>query len=658
MIPKKGETLETSYRSQPELVNFCNSIFCKIFQNYNPELETEKIVLKPHREKEEGINNLIHWASDSSNQGDFIDSVALKMRKFVNDNNIDYKDIAVLARTNGELAIMADALNKYGVPVNLGSGTLAGQKETELLKAVLTLIIDENNLLAKAKIAYLAEPGNPLTKLIDSRLEDLAALSDNEEAEKSQWLNSSPLVQQVMSRKEQWTDQSVKAQVESVITELNLRGIVKRWGNWKNREANLEQIISIADQYCQYCDTMKLGATTNGFLDYLDDHDADAAGNPDGVVLTTYHRAKGLEWKNVVLLSMDNNVANEKRVISGSIFGVHFVRTEAPTKDNLFPDMQISLMPWIFGKSKVPEYINDAVIGSEDYRNAIRTELGEAARLLYVGMTRARDRLIITSKKDSGSLKWLANLGIRATEIPAGGSIDLFGTGIGSSVEQIAPGTDKDIETQDAVLETHESDLTPVVPGEYAPKYISPSLSGKTEAGKIGEPLRISSRIPVKGSPEMDLVGTCIHNIYAAWTADDAANAAVAQRLVKAFGFEAVLPDTNAILAARKALADKLTKDYGPCVKEYHELPFQHLCDGQIVRGSMDLVWETAEGCVLIDFKTFPGSVESITNPESDHYAGLYKPQFDFYRAALTAAGKNVLASHVFYPVGGMLVSI
>ncbi len=128
--------------------------------------------------------------------------------------------------------------------------------------------------------------------------------------------------------------------------------------------------------------------------------------------------------------------------------------------------------------------------------------------------------------------------------------------------------------------------------------------------------------------------------------------------MIRAFNFSQVLPDIDAIIDARCYLSTYLCNNFGKGTTEYHELPFMHKQEGQIVRGSMDLVWETSDGCVLVDFKSFPGVESEVTNTDSKFFAGKYKPQFDCYRAALEAVGKKTLKSYVYYPVNGMIVEI
>lgn len=650
MLPQEDvETLDTSYRSEPDIVNLCNKVFVKVFDNI---LEEAKVKLKEHRPKETKGPNLIHWKTEYSKKEDVLRNMAVRIADFAERHESAYKDIAVLARTNNDLSILADALREIGIPVNLGAGSLLEQKETEFISSVLTLIVDDCNILAKAKIVYLTQQGNNLRNLIDSRL-----VYENEKSKgdgfNEEWLNDNPIVSKILLHRKEWADQSVAALIETIVGELNLRAIVKSWGDWQVREANLDKIIQLALKYEQYCQVMTFGSTTTGFLDYLRTSGETSAGSNDGVVLSTYHGAKGLEWKNVILLSLDENADNEKSIISRSIFGIHFIRTAEPTKENLFPEMLISIMPWVWGNSNLPDDMKPVVTSGELYDKVRTEEINESTRLLYVGMTRARDRLVTTSCKKG--MTWVSNLGIECADIPDEGEVDLFHTGVCSVVEKPCHVEEEGCPVCSPVFDLairNDADAA------YPSKYISPSKSGNEVRGVVKRDVHLCNRIPLLGHPDMDRVGTCIHNIFAAVSGNKAEDTLMAQVLIKLFGYEQVLPEIDKILNAREALGEFLKTTYGEKCREYHELPFQQQVEGRIVRGSMDLVWETSNGYVLVDFKTYPGKEENVLNSEHEHYAGLYKHQLDYYRNALIAVNKKVLASYVFYPVNGLLVEI
>ncbi len=670
MIPTGSvESLDTSFRSEPDVVNLCNSVFTWVFAG---KLDPSKVALKEHREKTSDGPNLIHWASSYKNKEDFLASIAPHIKNLLIEQHIPYSDIAVLAYSNNELSILSHALNDIGIPVNHGAGSLNDQQETEIMAAILTLIVDGHNQLAKAKIVFLTEQGWKLNKLIDDRLQDMADYQKYlrraetgeeipEEEVPVEWLNKQPLIKSILSRRKEWASQSVSAQVESVLVELNLRAVMKSWGfGWEQREANLYQIVALAEKYEQYCQTMTLGATTTGFLDYLSSVEAASAGDSKGVVLSTYHGSKGLQWKNVILLSLDLNVVEDRKNLQRGVFGIQKIRTAEPTKDNLFPEMIISLIPWPWGKSNVPEDIAVEIRADESFAKIKRIALEESARLLYVGMTRAQDRLITTSKAEKSiqkAMTWINNLGINLADIPAIGVVDLFDCGLPFTIGKTISADEKDdSETPEIILK--DIDISTLSETVYPDKFIAPSNTGLQVKGKVELVATRGERIPLCGNPDMSEVGNCIHNIYAACTEDEAHDLQTAQQMISAFHFDKILPDTQAIIAARQYLTQWLTSKHDACITQYHELAFTHEEDDQIVRGSMDLVWETKEGCVLVDFKTFPGTETSVTKEDNVHFAGNYKPQFDRYHAALEAAGKQVIAEYVYYPVNGMIVEI
>ncbi|MCF0197052.1 MAG: hypothetical protein HUK03_07490, partial [Bacteroidaceae bacterium] len=436
MIPEENyRTLDTSYRSEPDIVNFCNSVFTRAFAG---KLDEKKVVLKPHREKTSCGPNLINWSSPASKKEDFHKDLADFVDDFIKEyatqesDPFSHKDIAILVRNNKDVKEIADALTARGIPVNAGAGSLLEQKETELMTAILTLVIDPTNQLAKAKIAHLTTPGFDLATLTDSRL---SALQDDETLQS--WLNDNPLVQQVLTLRKGWLDQSVSALVESVAVELNLRAVLKSWsGTWNKRENNLYQLIDLATRYEEYCDVMTLGATVTGFLNYLQECEDTAAGDNNGVIVCTYHKAKGLQWKNVILVSLDHDFADDKKIVLHHMLGVQKVRTIEPAADNLFPEMIISLVPQVFpvsqGKVSAPDDIFNNIVNTQEYTDIRRAAIEECKRLLYVGMTRAEDKLI-TATKTRGKgcpdpVAWLKNLGVEVQVPGAEGEVDLCGT--------------------------------------------------------------------------------------------------------------------------------------------------------------------------------------------------------------------------------------
>ena len=87
-------------------------------------------------------------------------------------------------------------------------------------------------------------------------------------------------------------------------------------------------------------------------------------------------------------------------------------------------------------------------------------------------------------------------------------------------------------------------------------------------------------------------------------------------------------------------------------------MPFIHRHDGRVYTGSIDLVWDTGNGIVVLDFKTCPLGDSHILDSADEHFASRYAGQLDAYARALGAAGHRVLARLIYYPVSGLLVEV
>jgi ATP-dependent exoDNAse (exonuclease V) beta subunit len=167
-------------------------------------------------------------------------------------------------------------------------------------------------------------------------------------------------------------------------------------------------------------------------------------------------------------------------------------------------------------------------------------------------------------------------------------------------------------------------------------------------------------RIPiekVRDEDTMAKVGTCIHNIFCAIDVNH--NEKFVKDAILAHEMQNHLTNAKPILLAWDWLVEFMTKQFGPAIATYHERPFKYESNGQITTGSIDLVWKTEKGCIVIDYKTYPNwKKETVTSPENKHYAGKYKGQLDCYEHALSLSGENVIAKLIYYPVNGMIIQI
>ncbi len=191
---------------------------------------------------------------------------------------------------------------------------------------------------------------------------------------------------------------------------------------------------------------------------------------------------------------------------------------------------------------------------------------------------------------------------------------------------------------------------------EYEKKNLQPSSIPPLKDVRVSMEKDFSSRIQVSSNADPALIGTAIHDVFCVLEKNK--DIEFISSIIESHGFRKEIPNSDEVLRAWNNLESYLKEQYGEEYTTLHECPFSYEEDSFEVNGSIDLVWETKEGAVLIDYKTFQGKKNSILDPGDSHYAGLYSGQFSAYRKALEKAGRKVLASFVYYPVAGCLFRI
>ena len=648
-----AKPLDTSYRSLPDIVKVCNETFKRTFAGV---LDEKSITLKEHRENKEGITSLRYWDLSSQEDVGLPHHIAHLIQQGVKPS-----DIAVLGRANAPLNEMAGVLtDNFGIPASRENLPVSQMAATPLVLALLALVASEKDSLAKAQIAILTEQDFGTKKLIESKL-----LFDAEENSKDRdFLNDVPLVKRLLELRPMLKQQSVAALVETMIIELDLYNVVKKIGRVSESQSCLNTIIRTAYTYEQHCVQMNLPATVNGFMDYLTVIDPVGTGDANGVQLHTYHSSKGLQWKYVILTSLRERMDDAAKCVKQSIYGIHFNYSEQPSAETPYPEVYIRVMPFVYGSgnTKVPEDIQEEIEKSELYKKVKSDSLSECNRLMYVGMTRPQDVMILALEKpakNNHELQWLQDVGLDCVQ-PQDNS-DLLGVGMHFIDETLTPDEGEQINSYHYMAD-NEKMKTRRIPYqqelcEADRKYLSPS--SQWEKGHVENDYKICESLKrgtLVGRTMAD-VGNCIHQIYCG-IEQNIDNEAYYKDLIASYGLSTYLIDYEGIRTAWEELVTWLTEEYGRATHIYHERPFSHLKDGQVFTGSIDLVWQTEEGDILIDFKTCPLGHKHILNEESDHYAGWYAGQLDAYTDALEAAGEKVIKRYIYYPVSGMLCEI
>ena len=579
------DTLDTSWRSLPDIVELNNDVFRKTFADV---LEEKNICLKQYRKNDSHKESLRYFVS--SDEYGVAEHVLKLLSQGVKPN-----EIAVLARANATLTEVANQLKQYEIPSSREDTPIIDSYAYTLTSSLLHIVDSTKDSLAKATVAILTEKDYNTRRIIEEKI-----LNDaNDDAKTEDYLAQVPLIRRLLTIRPKLQQQSVSSLVESMIIMLDLFNIVKKVETDAAFGIScLQIIINTARIYEEHCVQMNLPATIDGFIAYIETVSPTGIGDANGVQLHTYHSCKGLQWKYVILMSLNTNVSDLKKAVRGETYGVHPVHVEEPTAENPYPNVFIRLTPWIYGTDRnVPDEISSVIEDSAGFKQAYKAMLSETNRVLYVGMTRPQDVLILNIEKPKRGMKllqWPKDNGVNTASetIPEQGDWDVFGTGhifknftlTQEEFDKLENYGDRD-SALSMRLNIDEPDFK-----TRKPRYISPSHISK--CGKTGKYYDFEQRIPLSKNPEdMATVGNCIHQIFAGIEGHTSANRIEMDETIRNYGLSAVLTDTDAILSAWKNLYDKLVLLHGEPVKTYHERPFRMDYDGQTMVGSIDLVW-------------------------------------------------------------------
>lgn len=664
----KSEGLKKSWRSVPTLVKASNKAFTEIFRPIFKD-KTEKQVhlesaMELHPEEfdvklEDRAKNPLRYLNITEKRSPKssklkVEGIAQYIKNIIEKECVAPSDIAVLGRTGYDLDDVQMALTDIGLSCDRETTLDKGSKACQLMLALTTLTVNPQDDLAKAEIVYLTQDNMGIGAIIDSKLE----YNNTPVEERKPWLDNAEMINRVNRLRPLVMYQGIGALMETLAVELDVKNIMERWDTpLEESMTDIKALIAVAKQYEERSSELAQPATPSGFAAFLDDSEVKLPISGNGVQLLTYHGAKGLEWKYVFML-IDENL-EDMDILKKDFYGIHHFHPQMPSADNLYPKMSIRLLPWIFGSpnSNVPDMIAQQLFPSNNYDKLKQHIQEENARLLYVGMTRASEVLVLVPWLAKKEFNWFKQSGLTTAGNIDGG--DVLGIGVPFEVVTAEyPDEDATIVVAQTPKGCHKLDYHSDQPSNEPMRTVAPSgLKGKAE--KVNVAYRSEQYIKINSGKlngrDYSEVGDCIHNVYAAIENLDKSEV---EQLIRSHEMDDVLPNAGDIIRAWDNLLQFLKKEYGEPIAVYHERPFRSLQDdGTIVVGSIDYEYSTPEGAILIDFKTYP-RVQDITDPSSDHYAGLYAGQLNAYANAVESANEKVIKRFIYYPVSGILAEI
>ncbi len=415
--------LSASWRSREDIVFATNAIFTKAFSNLPPE----QVALQPKRRKlasRDSANRqdeppemgdaIVHWHFKYDGEGrkpgkEWLHNCIAEALRINLERGITilpkgekcYRlaqpgDVAILCRSNNECRDMAGALHRAGIRAAISRAGLMATAEAKLILACLKFILNKYDTLSVAEILLLAERLE-LHEIVEDRLTYLEAAE--EEKPDYKWGEQYDFVQRLNDLRPQVAELSGSEILTLLLEELDLRRIIVTWGNVEQRLANIDMLVHFSLQYEQACNRLHSAASLGGFLLWANDlaqNEADLQGSgesPHAVNVLTYHKSKGLEYPIVICHSLEQSLRED-------VWGISLVpETDEVDLNNLLGNRWLRL--WVnpyadqFRGTELEQRISD----SEEKSQKRLAALSEENRLMYVGLTRARDYLVFPSRE-------------------------------------------------------------------------------------------------------------------------------------------------------------------------------------------------------------------------------------------------------------------
>ena len=266
--------LERNYRSTQNILTAANSVISK---------NTHHTILKLWTQKGDGEKIKIYRAKNALDEASFIVSEVEKLTR----KGSDFKDIAILYRTNAQSRTFEEALLHAGIPYTLIGGVRFYERtEIKDILSYMRLIANKNDSVAKKRIEKL---GVTRTQKFYKLQEELKNIEKHTTLE---------IMDAIVSR----TDYLAKFKRD---TEENI-----------SRLENIRELRSVASEFPNIFDFLE-----NVALIEAEQNSRYYFGNKDqanSVTLMTLHSAKGLEFPIVFLVGMEEGLFPHQRSLFDS----------------------------------------------------------------------------------------------------------------------------------------------------------------------------------------------------------------------------------------------------------------------------------------------------------------------------------------------------
>ena len=307
--------LERNYRSTQNIINAANTLIDKNSRQIHKEVFSEN-------EPGERIN-IVESYSDFE-EGYLVANRISQVKMHSKDS---YNDFAVLYRTNAQSRILEEALRKRNIPYRIYGGLAFYQrKEIKDVVAYLRLAINPDDDEAFKRVINTPARGigeTTVKKLAAAAIENNVSLwqialdparyqLDINRGTKAKIESFTGLISQFIARNNEGVD--AETMTVAIISESRILAMYASDSTPESvsKKENIQELLNAARQFVE--DKKEQGATDSmRLVDFLSevslatDQD-EATGAEECVTLMTIHAAKGLEFDNVFIVGVEEDL--------------------------------------------------------------------------------------------------------------------------------------------------------------------------------------------------------------------------------------------------------------------------------------------------------------------------------------------------------------
>ena len=302
--------LEQNYRSKGNILDAANVVIVNNANRKSKALRTEQ---------EAGGKIKIYRAYSDGDEGAF---VANQIKKISDDEGRRYDEFAILYRTNAQSRIFEESLRRAAIPYKIIGGTkFYDRKEIKDMLAYLKALVNPEDSVSLKRIINVPKRG-----IGDATIQKITDFANDYDIGLYDALSQVRTIPTLTARNcggiEKFMDMMDNLMVLSetipvstlIETILKDTGYIKELENSKeiedkSRIENLKELVSDAVDFERTSEDKSLSAYLEKVslvqdTDKLEDVDADGG----TVVLMTVHSAKGLEFPVVFMVGMENGI--------------------------------------------------------------------------------------------------------------------------------------------------------------------------------------------------------------------------------------------------------------------------------------------------------------------------------------------------------------